>query len=333
MIFTAVLVVSGCASTSYDTVPVQSAKFMRVDEFCRKHGLNYSFDTLDDIVRIYSQDIETRLMLNSQIGYFNGNIFYMQGMPFYSQGNINIPGEIERTLFARESLAAKAPFTVKTIVIDAGHGGKDPGAISPSGLKEKDINLTIAKILDEELRKRGYRTVLTRGYDKYLTLEERVEVGRRCKADLFVSVHSNANRSAAIDGVELYYLSAGNLDSQNRSSQLARSGNGWNGSLTTKSILWDMALTKNYVLSIEMAHIFYSALKDLGFKTKPPKQANYHVLRNSYTPAVLVEAGYLSNRQEERLLRQPRYQKQVAEAIASGIVVLNKRHNNDMAKR
>ncbi len=329
-----ILFLAGCATTGYPP-PGGTAGFVRLDEFCKKHNLDYSFDTIDDIVRIYSSDMETRLLLNSPVGYFNGSVFYMQGQPFYMEGKILVPADIEKAMFARAAWAVRLPFVIKTVVLDAGHGGHDPGATSPWGTREKDINLRIVKLLETELTKRGYRVILTRGSDKYLTLEERVDVAWRYKADLFVSIHANSGRSRALSGTEIYFLSSFKLDSAGRALSLARSGSYWPGDAdyNVKAILWDLTLTKNYFLSVEAAQVFYHTFRDLSFKVKPPKSANLHVLRNAYTPALLVETGYLTNRAEEGLLRKPRYQQQVAEVVAEAVVALNRRHNVETAQK
>ena len=332
--FTAAILLAGCATTAVSYKMPGAGGFIPIDDFCRRHNLEYSFDTIDDIVRIYSGDIETRLLLNSQVGYFNGNIFYLQRQPFYMQGNIMLPADLEDFIFSRQQAMVGAPFNAQTIVLDAGHGGQDPGAMSPWGVREKDITLKIVKYLEIELKKRGYKVVLTRGYDKYLTLEERVDVAQRYRGDLFISIHCNANRTRARSGTEIYFLTSGKVDSADRSVKLARTTSFWQPSqnYTTRAILWDLLLTKNYALSVEAAHIFYHTFRDLGFKVKPPKEANYHVLRNAYVPAVLVETGYITNRDEERLLRKPQYERQIAEAIASSVVFLNQRHNSELAK-
>jgi len=333
LIFAAVIFLAGCAQTA-SYAPTAAGGFVPIDEFCKRHNLEYSFDTVDDIVRIYSGDIETRLLLNSQVGYFNGNIFYMQKQPFYFKGNVLLPADLEDFIFSHQQAMASAPFNAQTIVVDAGHGGQDPGAISPWGIREKDITLRIGKYLETELKKRGYKVILTRGYDKFLTLEERVDVAQRYHGDLFISIHCNATRSHAMSGTEIYFLTPGRVDSSSRSVRLARTGGFWpqQQDYSARAILWDLLLTKNYSLSVEAAHIFYHTFRDLGFKVKPPKEANYHVLRNAYVPAILIETGYLTNREEERLLRQPQYECQVAEAIASSVVFLNQRHNIEVAK-
>ena len=328
------ILLPGCASTGGYKVPSLGQGYISVQDFCRKHNLEYSFDTVDDIVRIFSADVETQLMLNSAVGYHNGNIFSMNGSPFYVQGQIFLPNSVEEALYGLKDADLRVPFMVKTIVIDPGHGGKDPGAISPWGAREKDINLRVAKMLENELKTRGYRVILTRSRDMFLELSERVAVAKRYNADLFISVHANANKSRYMSGPEVYYLTPAKLDSVNRSLQLARSLGPWGmtPNFSARVILWDLMLTKSYSLSIESAQIVYSTLKNMSFSIKPPRAANYHVLRNAYTPAILVETGYLTNAQEARMLVSPNYQKQLAQALASAVVYLNKRHT-DVAKK
>lgn len=317
------------------TVPVSSSYrnptlgFTDINEFCRKYSLQYDFDTVDDIVRIFSEKEEIRLLLNTPTVYLNGAIYNIDSAPYYSLGKIIIPRSLEDLIYSKEPLTVKPAFVSKTIVLDAGHGGKDPGAISRNKLREKNINLAVVKYLKENLESRGFKVILTRSHDTFLTLEERVRVAKKYNADLFLSIHSNSNPSAALSGAEIYYLSPARLDSQNRAVLLAKQGDfGYKKKLSSevKTILWDMMLTKNYALSIDVANSLYSTFKNLGFTVRPIKQAPYYVLRFAYTPSVLVELGYLSNRYEEKTLRKQYYQKQLAEAIALGIVTLNKKY-------
>ncbi|MCP4651792.1 MAG: N-acetylmuramoyl-L-alanine amidase [Candidatus Omnitrophica bacterium] len=325
-----IICLSGCGATHRRgrSGRVSASGYMHIDDFCRKNAMQYSYDTIDDIVRVYSTDKEIRVLFNSPVGYFNGSIFRFERVPYYIEGNIFISNELEDVIFSNEAIVFRTPFTIKTIVVDPGHGGKDPGAISSGGLREKRVNLKIAKYLAAELTKRGFKTILTRSRDAFLTLQQRTNVAKNNNADLFVSVHTNSNRSRYVKGTEIYYLLPGKLASSKRSVKVAKNRKIWpkNKPFEVKAILWDLLITKNYFFSVDMAHIFYHTFKDLGFKIKPPRKANYHVLREAYVPAVLVETGYLSNQYEEKLLRQKYYQKQIAEAIASGVVALNKQH-------
>jgi N-acetylmuramoyl-L-alanine amidase len=233
--------------------------FIEVSDFCRKHNLSLSFDTLDDIVRLTNDEKEMRVLLDSLVGYLNGGIFYLKDSPRYNHGKIFLPKELDEIISSENILSLRQPFEIKTIVIDPGHGGKDPGAISPAGLKEKDINLKVAKLLQDDLEKRGFKVILTRARDVYLTLQERVDVAKKYNADLFVSVHANSNKAKYISGIEVYHLSPSRLNSTERAVSLARTDGEWQDDvpLAARTILWDMMLTKNYALSVEFSHAFY----------------------------------------------------------------------------
>jgi N-acetylmuramoyl-L-alanine amidase len=274
-----------------------------------------------------SKDKDIRLLLNSLIVYFNGDIFSLKKhAPFYSQGKIFIPRELESILLRK--VPRRVPLiSVKRVVIDPGHGGRDPGAISRRGLKEKDINLVVAKLLKRELEKRGFRVYLTRVRDVYLSLQRRVQIAKERRADLFVSVHTNSNRDQGVNGVEVYFLSPRYSGKSKRVTTL------------TKRLSLDLGISSNkkggsggniYIgnntISREFATCLVSIFRKLGFKVRPPQGAPFYVLKYGYVPGVLVEIGYLTNRYEEKLLRSSRYQKQVAEAIALGVEALNDRY-------
>jgi N-acetylmuramoyl-L-alanine amidase len=321
-----------CATTSYRAAPgaYKLSDFIYIEDFCRRHNLQYNYDTIDDTIMIRSANIDMRLILNSNIGYLNGRIFALPKEPIYSYGRILVPKDIERVLSSGETTVFKLPLNIKTVVVDPGHGGKDPGAISATGLEEKDLNLKVSKYLKDELEQRGFKVILTRSGDKYLTLQERVDVARQNNADLFISIHSNSSRSRSLKGVEMYHLSAARFNSEERAIDLAKEECSKMKEMPfdAEVILWDMLLSKNYTLSIEFSHALYFNFKNLGFNVKPPKKAPFYVLRLAYVPSVLVEIGYISNRYEERFLKRDSYQSQIAEAIALGVSTLNKKYEN-----
>ncbi len=324
------LFASGCASTSRPTTTgrISSSGYIDIDQFCQKHGFEYNFDTIDDVVTIGSYNNQIKILLNSTVAAFDGSIVSLQRPPVYSKGKILIPRHLDEIISSGKIVSFKPSFTIKTIVIDPGHGGKDPGAVSPGGLKEKDVNLIVSKYLKQELEDEGFDVVLTRAGDIYLTLEQRTQIAKKQDADLFVSIHANANNSRAVNGVEIYYLSPSRLDSHKRAVQLANSQDfyGKEFGRDVETILWDMRISKNHSFSIEMSNVFYFTFKKLGFNIKPPKQAPFYVLRYAYTPSVLVETGYLTNAYEEKALRKTYYQKQIAQGIALSISSLNKKY-------
>ncbi|MCK5392847.1 MAG: N-acetylmuramoyl-L-alanine amidase [Candidatus Omnitrophica bacterium] len=329
-IFIFFIMLSGCAAVSKrgDSLILSSIDYMDINSFSKKFNFEYSLDTIDDIISLNSSGKDIKLLLNSYIGILNGSIISFKNPPIYFNGKIFVPSELEQIVDLKKTVSFKPLFNIKTIVIDPGHGGKDPGAISPNGLQEKIVNLSISKYLKEELEKRGFNVQLTRSTDKFISLKQRVDFAKNCDADFFISIHANANPSRNIKGVEFYYLSPSRLDSDARSIRIAKSEmfNGKNMPVDAKAILWDMLITKNYAFSVEFSNILYYNFKRLGFNSRAPKKAPFYVLRLAYVPAVLVETGYLTNRYEEKALRRASYQKQIAETIAMAVTSLKKRY-------
>ncbi|MBU1112493.1 MAG: N-acetylmuramoyl-L-alanine amidase [Candidatus Omnitrophica bacterium] len=327
---------SGCATTAQrrSGMPASVNNYLSLDEFCKKYNFEYSFDTLDDVISLNSPDKEMKLLLNSTVVLYNGSAVFLKVEPLYYNGRILLPPQLVE-LVSRGPLASFKPtFNFKTIVIDPGHGGKDPGAISCNGLQEKKINLIVAGYLKEDLERQGFKVIMTRTSDSYLTLAQRTNIAKKYHADLFVSIHANSNRSSSVQGCEIYYLSPSRLNSLERALKLAKSESFRSKKLDsdTETILWDLLIARNHALSSEISNMLYFTFKNLGFSVKPPKQAPFYVLRFAYVPAVLVEMGYLSNSYEEKALRKKYYQKQVAQAIALGIVSLNK-HYAELPKK
>jgi N-acetylmuramoyl-L-alanine amidase len=221
-------------------------------------------------------------------------------------------------------------FDVRAVVIDAGHGGKDPGGVGSGGVKEKDIVLGVALELQRELRKRlGDREIIvTRDKDVFLTLEERSEIANRIEPEknpLFVSIHANVSLDVKADGFESYFLS---LDSYDETAR-------------------EVASMENSVLSFEMDN-YGSYLKDIinrildieyrresnvlagniqnGLsvsmgreKDRGVKSAFFYVLKAVKMPSVLVEIGFVTNREEVKKMLTPEYRKRIAKGIAEGV--------------
>jgi len=170
------------------------------------------------------------------------------------------------------------------VVIDAGHGGKDPGATSALGYYEKTINLAVARRVANILRQRGIRVEMTRTGDYYIELEDRAAIANQLGADLFVSIHADSFPKSSRRGFTIYIANGASQASQKAANALenAMAGTGMN---------------------------------DLGIRN-----ANYHVLVNTSGPAVLVEMGHISNRSDAALLRGSSFQYRMAQAIAEGII-------------
>jgi N-acetylmuramoyl-L-alanine amidase len=210
------------------------------------------------------------------------------------------------------------------VVIDAGHGGKDPGAIGPSGLMEKDVVLDMAKRL-RDLMQQGlqWRVTLTRDADVFIPLEERTAIANAKAADLFVSIHANAAERPDAQGIETYFL---DLGTDEQSMRVAARENATTLSKVSalQVILRDLLMTSKRNESSLLAGSVQQALvqapgggktgRDLGVKHAP-----FLVLMGAEMPSILVETGFVSNPAEERRLADPKYRAQAARAIFEGI--------------
>lgn len=182
--------------------------------------------------------------------------------------------------------ALPALLRLRKIVLDAGHGGNDPGAIGRSGLKEKDVNLDIARRVANILRADGVNVVMTRSSDKFIPLPKRVDIANHSQADMFVAIHSNANRVRSLNGFEIYYVAPSVSDS-NRAQEAARyasldipSSCFASNSMNLKATLWDMIYTYNRAESIALSRSVCKAMEDsLGVRILGVKAARFEVLR------------------------------------------------------
>ena len=222
------------------------------------------------------------------------------------------------------SIARQLSLKVSRIVIDPGHGGKDPGAIGLDGRKEKDITLEVSKLLAKRLQTGDLEVFLTREKDVFVPLEERTAFANKHKADLFISVHVNAHADEAIRGVETYIL---NLTSDASAIQVAAREN----ATTSKSIsdlqfiINDLMLTSKINESSRFAtstqKSIISSLSSSGHTCKDlgVKQAPFYVLMGAQMPSILVEIGFITNTSECALMQKKTYQNSIIEGILSGI--------------
>ncbi len=235
-----------------------------------------------------------------------------------------VPVAPSMNLMGGFSIARQLGLGVSRIVIDPGHGGRDPGALG-TGITEAAITLDVALKLEQLLAKEpGVGVVLTRRTDVYVPLEERTAIANREAADLFVSIHVNASRNASARGIETYLL---NFASTADAASVAAREN--SASSLTMNHLADVvrviALNNKVDESRDLASQIQSAmtrrlralnngLRDLGVK-----QAPFVVLLGASMPSVLVEVSFLTNRQEGRLLRSAAYRQKIADALLDGI--------------
>lgn len=241
------------------------------------------------------------------------------GAAAQSSLTVSLPPPTHDRIYA-SALAKGRPI----VVIDAGHGGRDPGATSVSGqIHEKDLTLALAQALRDELVKRGrVRVAMTRDDDHYLTLDDRAAVARRLDAAMFVSIHIDSAPNPLARGASVYSLS--DVASDAEAARLAARENSEPGagvtSGTVDGMLADLAMRSQMGASAELAsRLVNKAAGRVELRPNPHRFAAFHVLRRAEAPAVLFEAGYLSNADDEVLLREPEQREKMVLALAQAI--------------
>ncbi len=224
---------------------------------------------------------------------------------------------------------------ISVIVIDPGHGGKDPGAIGQKGLREKDVvlkvGLKVRKILKEKLKNKNIQIVMTRNKDIFIPLKKRAEIANsyvnKNRAGIFISIHANASIRKKSHGIETFVLSPVASDDEARAVAAMENGiidSGNKKKVDTVSRILSQMLSYEYIReSIELAKFVNNGYrKHLPGKTeiRGIKKALFYVLEGSFMPAILTEIGFVTNRKEEKLLRTDTYQTYIARAIADGII-------------
>jgi len=232
---------------------------------------------------------------------------------------VNLPPPASDRIYA-SPIAKGRPI----VVVDAGHGGRDPGATSVSGqVREKELTLSLAQALRDQLVKRGrVRVAMTRDDDRYLVLDDRAAVARRLNAAMFVSIHVDSAPNPLARGASVYSLS--DVASDAEAARLAERENGdfgrGPGTGTIDTMLADLAMRSQMSASADLAsRLVHKAAGRVELRPNPHRFAAFHVLRRADAPAVLFEAGYLSNADDELLLRDPIERQKMVLALAQAI--------------
>jgi N-acetylmuramoyl-L-alanine amidase len=214
---------------------------------------------------------------------------------------------------------------VRTVIVDPGHGGTDPGAIGLGGLREKDVTLRLAKLLASKLRPMGFHVVTTRDGDRTVSLEERTAIAEAAHGDIFVSLHANAAPRRSVHGIETYYP---DQNHERHSLRVAMRENGVTRDqldelqrTLAKLRIAEISPRSRHLASIVQGRLTqalpgrYGKIQDLG-----AKKGAFYVLFLSNMPAILVEAGFLTNKQDANRLRDGNYLESVADQIAVGLI-------------
>lgn len=327
------------ASLSKDIRSFDGGEYLSLARLCDVYGLDYKWDGIVKVASVQKKSNRVIVRAYSQTVLVNGEAKKIDRPVILNDGTLFVPvsfarsvmGPILGVLPARgipEAPEGPKKFAIKTIVIDAGHGGKDPGAIGRRAhLREKEMTLAVARKLRDILSGSGIKVVMTRDSDEFVSLPRRADIANRSRADLFVSIHINSSRSKLMRGFECYYLSTATDDNaraveafENSSLKISEDASRERSDTLDKT-LWDMTLTENRLESAELAsYICDSITRSLTIGNRGIRAARFYVLKHTSMPSVLVEAGYISNRYEEMKLRDDSFLDRIAEAIADGIL-------------
>ncbi|AXR67953.1 N-acetylmuramoyl-L-alanine amidase family protein [Leptospira mayottensis] len=330
------------------SIPTQSSKrYVRFEDIQKEFpSLKSSFNPATFVGAIQHPSGEVRFRVGSSFYTFNQTIEKISVPVLYKEKDFLIPPEIVEAIFVQlmsddvryeykenvlelEILPSTEKLEIKTILIDAGHGGKDPGTASNNGTNEKLVALQVAKILQKFFEKVYPTTnvVLTRSDDTFIELERRSEIANRelkkSGSALFISLHCNSSINVDVNGFEIYYLSqTPSTESARETALLENRIFKAKGTTTIKKIQAGMMSSLIQRRSRILARSLESEMKK---KLQPQilsrgvKKADFSVLRGSLMPAVLVEMGYLSHEKESKLLQSKSLQVKIAKSIVEGI--------------
>ena len=283
-----VLVIAGCPGPQRRTPGVVVGEdTVTIEQLALRLGLR--IEQRDETFVVMKNAANTVIVFTHTDGRF-----FVNGKPLGSVGNVTkdhgvvhvsstLAEQIRPHLRTGLPQPPTTPVRKGAVIIDAGHGAHDPGTISPTGIKEKDINLRVAAKVANLLEQRNLPVVMTRWQDTFIELEERAEIGNRRKAALFVSIHSDSAPSSSAQGFTIYVAAGASAE------------------------------------SYRAAHAINQAMEKTGMNNRGVREQDYRVLMKSKGPAVLIELGYLSNPQDAARLADDRFRDRMAQAIADGI--------------
>jgi N-acetylmuramoyl-L-alanine amidase len=333
------LAVSGCAGKPGPGVPsgaVDPAALppISLKDLCRRFDADWHLDSLTQVVTITTPEKTIEALVGSDVVIAGDEKIILSAPVAVRDSQIIVPPDFVRVMAPAPADGARAHPSrsrirkARAVVIDAGHGGKDPGALRRAGgLDEKEITLDIARRVRDLLKRGRVRVVMTREKDEFVPLEQRAELASRVKADLFVSIHANSHPKPGVYGVEVYTLKGLTAyemkDPQRRASQrlylqgLRMAPDKPEVESIIEELLYSHKQAESAALARKLGAPVARQVKtrDLGVK-----ESRFFVLRNTVVPAVLIEVGFLSNPREERQLATASYRQRLAEGIARSIL-------------
>ncbi|MBF0490547.1 MAG: N-acetylmuramoyl-L-alanine amidase [Candidatus Omnitrophica bacterium] len=321
----------GCAS-----VPLthNMGQGISLQEICKKYSIYWQFDSVTQVVLLEVKSHKAKAVVGSPVVFIGQEKITLDGPLRRVNSSIYVPEDFESKVIGSLGLVQSnlgysgeiSNLKVRTIILDPGHGGKDPGAKGYSGVKEKDVVLDIGKRLKSLLTQSGIKVVMTRDNDEFISLNGRTEMATKANADLFVSIHANSNPARRTEGIEVYYAKTHekrDLDEDQRQKNeknFLRNLDADRGS-TVGAIVADMMYQLKICESSKLAmRIVHDCSAAVETPNRGARHARYFVVRNTLMPAILVETGFLTNKKEEKRLNTKEYRQKLAESIARSIL-------------
>lgn len=300
--------VTACCEGAFEIRSVKRAgkTYLLFADVAAYYGMQFHHD--GDDVKLTSRYSDLRFTIDRRDATLNGvRVYLSRAVDSWRQRPLVSEADFRLLIdpILRHQAMSKRP--VKRIVIDPGHGGDDQGSAGKTQ-KEKQLNLLVARRLYILLRQRGYTVYMTRNSDRTLPLETRVKQVRYARADLFVSIHSNAVATASVRGIETFLLTPEGTPSTYGTEDKSAADVGNTFDRENSRLAYE----------VQKELIRYTRAEDRGIK-----HANFVVLRDPPCPAVLVEMGFISHAAEEQKLASSRYQQCIAQGIADGIVAFD----------
>ena len=326
ILFGLIVFISGCA-----TVPKKQPGIVRTDllkDVCLANDIQLQWDGVNQVITLARQSQTARLLVDSPVVMMNGKQVLLSDSLRVTKSAIIVPPDFQEKVI--QILMTKVSHLLRRfnkIVIDPGHGGKDPGATGQSGLTEKSVVLDVAQRLKKELEQKGFEIIMTRTTDEFIPLNKRTEIAAQAKGDLFLSIHANASRQRNAHGFEVYYLREADKTKQRDEPQfklncryLMDQMKMQRNTPVLDSIISDMMLTYRDNESKVLARsLVDSAPAFAHVSQRGSKAAGFYVLKNNYLPSILVEIGFLTNPQEEKLLKDEFNRQKIAEGLSETI--------------
>ncbi|HBO97113.1 MAG TPA: hypothetical protein DE315_08720 [Candidatus Omnitrophica bacterium] len=335
------LFASGCATAPGGRV-TDSRKRIYLKDLCDRYSLPWQWDHISQTVDLKIEGVSVRILAGSNILLLGKEQVRLNTPVMIEDSSVMLPRDFKVKVMDRfpKLFSAKAPSRamraargprvfrkLREVVIDAGHGGKDPGAIGVTGMQEKTVVLDVARRLKKLLEAAGVKVTMTRQDDTFISLAERTAIASRSKAELFVSIHANASPVRGVHGAEVYCLKdLGTLEKNEAQRQANHKLMFKNlamkkGSLSLEDIIEDMLYTHKQSVSPVLAENLVDGVAQTAkAQDRGEKQSRFFVLRNTLIPAVLVEIGFVTNPKEGRLLKTDDYRQRIAEGLAKGIL-------------